>query len=223
MAQEHSEEMKIPIICIHKVGPIRGKFWITKEMLFSQVQLLTSLGYNFTTCAALADGTYPKNNPCILTFDDAYENFLTEAMPVLRRFNAPATVFVPTGFVGGDNSGWERFDITPVKHLDYQQIRACQREGIDFQPHGVSHTNFLKLSLPEQQHEAYTSKLELENVLARKCEVFCYPGGGHTDETKEMLKSIGYKMSMSCERGVEDLTTIDPFAVKRLSCYSEIV
>ncbi len=36
----------------------------------------------------------------VLTFDDAYADVHTEALPILRALRVPATVYVPTGFVG---------------------------------------------------------------------------------------------------------------------------
>lgn len=59
----------------------------------------------------------------VLTFDDGYRNNLTHALPILRRYNAPATFFVPTGFVDDLRPFW--FD-----RLDYaiQQTLVDGRE-----------------------------------------------------------------------------------------------
>ncbi len=59
----------------------------------------------------------------VLTFDDGYRNNLTHALPVLDRYKAPATFFVPTGFVDTPRPFW--FD-----RLDYalQQVRPDGRE-----------------------------------------------------------------------------------------------
>ncbi|HEY1586442.1 MAG TPA: polysaccharide deacetylase family protein, partial [Polyangia bacterium] len=35
-----------------------------------------------------------------ITFDDAFEDNLTVAADILRKYATPATVFVPTGFIG---------------------------------------------------------------------------------------------------------------------------
>jgi len=59
----------------------------------------------------------------VLTFDDGYRNNLTHALPILRRYNAPATFFVPTGFLDNPKPFW-------CDRLDYalQQARVDGRE-----------------------------------------------------------------------------------------------
>jgi len=41
-----------------------------------------------------------------LTFDDGYEDVYRNAFPVLKQYNLPATVFISTGFIDGDNLPW---------------------------------------------------------------------------------------------------------------------
>ncbi len=45
-----------------------------------------------------------------LTFDDGFENFATDAWPILRAHRLPATVFVVSDRVGRDN-GWDSGDV----------------------------------------------------------------------------------------------------------------
>jgi peptidoglycan/xylan/chitin deacetylase (PgdA/CDA1 family) len=42
----------------------------------------------------------------VLTFDDGYRNNFTHALPILRRYHAPATFFVPTGFLNSPRPFW---------------------------------------------------------------------------------------------------------------------
>ncbi len=53
----------------------------------------------------------------VLTFDDGYADNLHAARPLLERFEIPATVFIATGYVGGDREFWwddlERSLFTP--------------------------------------------------------------------------------------------------------------
>lgn len=62
-------------------------------------------------------------NSMVLTFDDGYRNNFTHALPILQRYHAPATFFVPTGLLNDHRPFW--FD-----HLDYalQHAQVNDRE-----------------------------------------------------------------------------------------------
>jgi peptidoglycan/xylan/chitin deacetylase (PgdA/CDA1 family) len=54
------------------------------------------------------EGTFPPQRQpvCILTFDDGWRDFHTYAYPILRRHGVPATVFLPTSFIGASDRFW---------------------------------------------------------------------------------------------------------------------
>jgi len=43
---------------------------------------------------------------CILTFDDGWQDFYEFAYPVIKRNQIPATVFLPTGYIGTNDWFW---------------------------------------------------------------------------------------------------------------------
>jgi peptidoglycan/xylan/chitin deacetylase (PgdA/CDA1 family) len=55
--------------------------------------------------AALGGAVLPRR-AVLVTFDDGYRDFLTEAWPVLRRHGVPAVLFVPTAFPGPGRPFW---------------------------------------------------------------------------------------------------------------------
>jgi peptidoglycan/xylan/chitin deacetylase (PgdA/CDA1 family) len=59
----------------------------------------------------------------VLTFDDGYRNNLTHAWPILRQYKAPATFFVPTGFLDNPRPFW-------WDRLDYA-LQQAQTNGRD--------------------------------------------------------------------------------------------
>ena len=46
-------------------------------------------------------------NACVITFDDGWRDNYDTAYPVLKRYNAPATIFLATNFVEGGRWFWE--------------------------------------------------------------------------------------------------------------------
>ena len=48
-----------------------------------------------------------RPNSFVVTFDDGYANNLSRAAPILQEFDAPATLFLCSGFVGRRSFWWE--------------------------------------------------------------------------------------------------------------------
>jgi peptidoglycan/xylan/chitin deacetylase (PgdA/CDA1 family) len=64
--------------------------------------------------AALQQDRLPPRAICI-TFDDGYRSVHDLALPVLREFNLPATVFVSSGYVDGAENMWNDRIIDAVR------------------------------------------------------------------------------------------------------------
>jgi peptidoglycan/xylan/chitin deacetylase (PgdA/CDA1 family) len=48
----------------------------------------------------------PERPFCCITFDDGWKDFYDNAFPVLEKHDIPSTVFLPTEFIGTDESFW---------------------------------------------------------------------------------------------------------------------
>jgi glycosyltransferase involved in cell wall biosynthesis/peptidoglycan/xylan/chitin deacetylase (PgdA/CDA1 family) len=55
----------------------------------------------------IADGRRAANRSVAVTFDDGYADTLSEALPLLERFDVPATVFLATGAWGTPEFWWD--------------------------------------------------------------------------------------------------------------------
>ena len=68
----------------------------------------------------IGSGRMPPRAVCI-TFDDGYRSVHDLALPILKEFNLPATVFVTSGFIGGGNM-WNDRIIEAVQNLPAGQL-----------------------------------------------------------------------------------------------------
>lgn len=54
-------------------------------------------------------GNIPQN-AVVITFDDGYSDNFTEALPLLKEFDIPATIFVSSGFIGKPYFWWDALE-----------------------------------------------------------------------------------------------------------------
>ena len=69
-----------------------------------------------------------------ITFDDAYQSVLTEALPRLKKLGWPFTVFVSTDLVDRGYGGY----------LNWEQLRTLESEGASIANHAVSHEHMVR-------------------------------------------------------------------------------
>ncbi|WP_448556463.1 polysaccharide deacetylase family protein [Thalassotalea montiporae] len=99
---------KLTILIYHQVLPERDPLRPTEpdEKKFSWQMALLERYFNPISLndaiTQLENKTLPANSVCV-TFDDGYLNNLTKALPILKKFNIPATVYVATAFSDGEN------------------------------------------------------------------------------------------------------------------------
>ena len=95
---------RVLILCYHGVSVDDEHVWdpalyMTQDKLRQRLQMLRDGAYHILPLAEamrrLYDGTLPPRSVA-LTFDDGAVDFERRALPVLREFNAPATLYLTT-------------------------------------------------------------------------------------------------------------------------------
>jgi len=107
--------------------------------------------------AALAETESGRPRACI-TFDDGYRNNLELALPVLQRLQLPATIYLPTAFIGSKDLLWTtRLDFAlrrvddPTRSLFADWASASRAENGDVPAHRIS--DALKQMAPAKRDE----------------------------------------------------------------------
>lgn len=127
---------------------------------------------------ALEQRTPLPQRTVVLTFDDGFADFYTEAAPVLKRFGFSAIVFLPTAYCGLTNA-WPGQPSWVEKQplMTWEQIVELATEGVNFGAHSISHPVLTQLERSEAEREIVGSKREIEARIEQSVEYFSYPYG----------------------------------------------
>ncbi|MFD4686054.1 polysaccharide deacetylase family protein, partial [Streptomyces sp. NPDC058461] len=134
-----------------------------------------------------------------LTFDDGYADFLTGALPVLRRHGCGATLFVLPGRLGGDNA-WD--PLGPRKPLlSADGIREAAAEGVEIGSHGLLHTDLTRADDATLKAETEGSRAALADLLGVDVDGFCYPYGTIDLRAVAAVRDAGYRYGCAIDPG----------------------
>lgn len=141
----HSNRHSLRVLMYHKVSITDTNFMtVTAAQLREHLSYLTHANYQFVSLPEVLDSlqkdgavSLPRR-AILVTFDDAYQNNLTNAVPILQEFAVPATIFVSTAYVGGTNE-WDG-STDPI--LTAQQLNALTAKNVTLAYHSHRHLNY---------------------------------------------------------------------------------
>ena len=156
-----------------------------------QMQYLKDKGYSVISVNDLVNffdnGTKIPSKSVLITFDDGYEDFFTDAYPILSSLGFQATMFIPTGLMNNPD------------YLTWQQITEMNGK-ILFANHTWSHKN-VQVSVASMQSEISTADTQLTDHGLNVPKVFAYPFGLETSAAEAYLSSLGYKIAFTTDPG----------------------
>ncbi|MDQ3927741.1 MAG: polysaccharide deacetylase family protein [Chloroflexota bacterium] len=208
---------QFPVLHYHHVHNDEESFFrVTTEVLRSQLELLLAEGYtplHPSRLTELKGGPRLGERYVLVTVDDAYENFLTHAWPVLKSLQIPTLLFVVSDYIGGWND-WDGIRLSRHRHLDLDQLRLLQEEGVVIGSHSRTHPILPLLDDDALLNEIQGSRVILEELLGRPVNTFAYPGG-HVDRRIWELTSRHYDLAFATD-SEHTGPFCDPFAIPRL-------
>lgn len=106
----------------------------------------------------------------VVTFDDGYRDFYTEAFPALREHGFSATMFLPTSLIQNPRRSFKGKEC-----MTWDEVRELDKAGMHFGSHTVTHPKLVELSWPEIRSEVSESKSQIEQQLGHPATTFAYP------------------------------------------------
>lgn len=210
---------RFKIITYHGVPKSNPEdYEISLENFTNQMAYLSDEGYNVIPLhqafLRLYNGTIGSKT-VVITFDDGHESIWDNAIPILKQYSFPSTIFIPTGLVGKiDNTS--EFRGLPRKISNWDTIlENYNNKGVSIGGHSVSHCNLCNLTNQELEEEIHASYEALSNQLGHNNYYFAYPFGLLNDNVKKTLENSKYCGALCFGSVLSNSQNTDPYLLKR--------
>lgn len=120
---------------------------------------------------ALARPAPPEPDPVVITFDDGTAGFVDAALPVLERYQVPATLYLATRWVDEGRSFWDDGTV-----LSWGALRdACSSDLVTIGSHTHSHALLDRIAPENVDDELDRSIALIGENLGVQARHFAYP------------------------------------------------
>lgn len=130
----------------------------------------------------------------VMTFDDGYQDFVDNALPILLDRGVPATVFLVTDMFGG-RASWNEFG-TDERLMSEDDVRSIKSRGISLGSHTATHANLTHLGNQELQRQLRDSRDRLTH-LGESFYALSYPWGQWSNQVADAVKVSGYECALA--------------------------
>ena len=214
---------QIPVLCYHQFttsSHSNNRMVITQNEFEQQMRYLREHGYQILTLQELyrfVQGQQEApDKAVVITVDDGYRSYLDVAVPILRKYDIPSTIFVYPDFIGA-----------PLA-LSWDNIKMFTQDPlIDVQSHSKTHAN-LAFNAKTENTKQYQARLHQEVLTAAEkieritgensIHNFAYPYGNTSQELIVLLEQNNYQLGFTVERGSAS-TFSDRFLINRTMIY----
>lgn len=199
--------MPVLILCYHTVNK-NGK--ITPEIFEENLKSLEKKKYSPAALDDVYDYIIGKKQlppkTVHLTFDDGHRDNYFEAMPVLKKYNFKATVFLITSRAG------------ELGYLNWQQIKEMEASKIfSFESHSHAHPRYSTAAPTKDElvGDLLISRKIIKENLKKEPKHFCYPYGEYDDLYISALKETGFLTGLTLNIGLNTVGQ-NPYLLKRV-------
>jgi peptidoglycan/xylan/chitin deacetylase (PgdA/CDA1 family) len=195
----------VPILCYHRFGIGPSKMIISPSQFEAQLDWLARNQFRVLRLSELAGFLAAREalpqRSVVITIDDGYESVHRHALPLLKKYGVPATLFMYTDFVGtGDGLSWV-------------QLQELAKSGlVDIQAHSKTHRNLIDKGASESD-TAYRQNIDTELRVPRqalekrlaaigvKVRHFAYPFGDANELVLEGMQRHQYELGLTVNPG----------------------
>jgi len=209
----------VPVLMYHEIAGITdtsSKLAVAPEVFAEQISYLRDAGFTTISAGALAaslagGGKELPERPVVITFDDGYGDFYSQALPLLKQHGQTATLFQTTGGVGV--AGREK------RMMNWREITEAAEAGVEIGAHSITHPQLDQLPAAALREELYASKSQLEEHLGMAVPGLAYPYGYSNEKVRQVARELGYGYAYAVDNAMtargDDNFTLPRLTVKR--------
>ena len=188
--------------------------------------MLLKRGYKATTFTEAVNWSGPGKAVAV-TFDDGYRSVLELGLPILQALGMPATLFVPTDYIGKDEPmSWPGIDQwvggehePELLPMSWSEVAKLAAAGWEIGSHTRSHPRLAQIDRAGLVDELAGSKEICENALGAPCASLAYPYGDYDEAVEEAAIAAGYETAAALPDEFSGVARSDPYAFPRVGIY----
>jgi GT2 family glycosyltransferase/peptidoglycan/xylan/chitin deacetylase (PgdA/CDA1 family) len=163
---------------------------------FEFARQMNLLRHTANVVAADFKGQLPTKRPNVaITFDDAFESILDNALPELSRCSFHTTIFVPVAVLGRAPNWAVDYPSMVLNEIvmTAEQIKSISLTAVTIGSHGLTHPFLSRIDKTDARYEIERSRDMLMEITGRKIDLFAFPYGDYDEYQVALCKSAGYK------------------------------
>jgi peptidoglycan/xylan/chitin deacetylase (PgdA/CDA1 family) len=166
---------------------------VSEASFEAQMRYLKQNGYRVISLAELLQFMEFKQDippkAVVITIDDGWHSTLDIALPILKRYRFPATLFVRTQFIGRRQAlSWQELQSMFASDIDIQCSAPAVSKPADLRDKDVF-VSYVK----NQDRQLSAVQKAFRKYLQRECACVAYPGGETNNLTVALVRKQGFR------------------------------
>lgn len=237
----------VPIFMYHNIGEDGDPLTTVNPETFElHMKAISQAGFQTVSFERLIEyvdeaADLPERPICIV-FDDGYLSNYEYAYPILKKYGMCASVAVIGSSVGA--SQHRKTGVPIIPHFSWEQAAEMYTSGVvcfvshTYDMHMVSQLESKNVRqycarLPYESADSFIRALNRDHLLMSKAmnsgigtftPVFAYPHGVWDSLSESILRSLGYRVTLICDGGINTVRRGDPdslFLMRRINITQE--
>ena len=221
---QHPRVLMYHMVSAHRPGARFNGLRVQPESFEAQIAWLSRNGWQFFTVSELwAQWDTLPDRSVAITFDDGYADNLHNALPLLEKYDAKATIYMvvdrhdrdwSTAKKAHHNTG----ELAREPKLNDDELQRLVASGrIEIGSHTLTHINLRTTPAADKRIELAESRRLLQAQTGQPVTSFAYPFGIYDEEDVALAREAGHVTAVTTVDGIDARAPRpDPLQLKRI-------